>query len=119
MGTFILPRHDGVTKMGSTYVHTYADENPTESGKNQILSRTDRFFLPKFVVAGHEAGVRPATLDRRPFIGMHREKQNIVIFNGLGAKGVTLAPYFSEVLIDFLESGRELEKEVNVERFLK
>lgn len=117
MGVFVLPQADGKWKVGATYDYNNIDLKTTESGKNQIINKLNRFFLPKFDVVGHVAGIRPATLDRRPFIGMHPNVKNIVIFNGLGAKGVTLAPYFSEVLLNFLEHGVELEKEINVARF--
>ena len=34
--------------------------------------------------------------DREPLIGMHKEFNNIGIFNGLGARGVLNAPHFSK-----------------------
>jgi glycine/D-amino acid oxidase-like deaminating enzyme len=116
-GIFLLPVRAGIFKAGSTYDFNEIDDQPTEKGKKQIIEKLRNFFLPKFDVIGHDAGIRPATLDRRPFLGMHVNFKNIVIFNGLGAKGVTLAPYFSEILVNFLENSIELEKEVSIERF--
>lgn len=114
---FVLPTGNGFGKMGATYEYHNYTGGPSEKGKKQILEKVERFFFPKFEIVGHESGVRPATLDRRPFLGVHPEAKNIVIFNGLGAKGVTLAPYFSEVLTDFLEHERELEREVDIKRY--
>ena len=62
-------------------------------------------------------GIRPATKDRRPFVGFHPEYQKVVIFNGLGAKGVTLAPYFSGQLADALVHGTDIDHEVNIGRY--
>ncbi len=117
MGVFVRPFKGHFWKVGSTYDHHTLDSNPTEFGKKQIIDKLNRFFLPKFEIVKHVAGIRPATMDRRPFIGMHPDIKNIVIFNGLGAKGVTLAPYFSKILLDFLEHGEELEKEISSERY--
>jgi glycine oxidase len=41
----------------------------------------------------------------------------LIIFNGLGTKGVSLAPYFSDILVRQLENGVPLTKEVDVTRF--
>jgi hypothetical protein len=39
------------------------------------------------------------------------------VFNGLGSKGVSLAPYFAEQFVDFLVNKKELDPEVNINRF--
>ena len=70
-----------------------------------------------FEIKGQLAGVRPATKDRKPFVGIHPEHKPLGIFNGLGTKGVSLAPYFAENFIDFLESKAELVPEVDVFRY--
>ena len=71
-------------------------------------------------VLEHEVGIRPTVIDRRPLLGKHPEFDNILIFNGLGTKGVMLAPYFAQHLVDFIEGNiLELEGEVNINRFNK
>ncbi len=117
MGVFLLPIGADIFKAGSTYDYNDVDTVPSEKGKNHIIEKLGNFFLPKFDIIGHDAGIRPATLDRRPFLGKHADFKNYIIFNGLGAKGVTLAPYFSEILANFLEDKIELEKEINIERY--
>jgi hypothetical protein len=39
------------------------------------------------------------------------------VFNGLGSKGVALAPYFSLQLANFITEGTAIDKEVNLKRF--
>ena len=63
------------------------------------------------------AGVRPTVSDRRPLLGTHPSQKNAHIFNGLGTKGVMIAPYYSAHLINHLIDGVELEKEVDIGRF--
>jgi hypothetical protein len=43
----------------------------------------------------------------------------IGVFNGLGTKGVSLAPYFAYQFADHLINGAEIEHEVHISRFFK
>jgi hypothetical protein len=43
----------------------------------------------------------------------------LLLFNGLGTKGVMNAPYFAINFVDSLEGKAELDAEVNIERFEK
>jgi glycine/D-amino acid oxidase-like deaminating enzyme len=64
------------------------------------------------------AGIRPATKDRRPFIGIHPQYKTLAIFNGLGTKGVSIAPYYSGQFADCLISQKELDQDVNINRYI-
>jgi len=68
-------------------------------------------------VVMHKAGIRPTVKDRRPFLGAHPDHNNLYVFNGLGTKGVSLAPYFAKHLVDHMVDGVELMKEVSIGRF--
>jgi glycine/D-amino acid oxidase-like deaminating enzyme len=61
----------------------------------------------------HKAGLRPATFDRKPFIGFHDKHKNVAIFNGFGSKGVSLIPYFAMNLADHICFGKKMSLEVN------
>ena len=50
-------------------------------------------------------------------LGEHPKQKNLIIFNGLGTKGVSLAPYFSSQLANWLEGNGEIMPEVNIKRF--
>jgi hypothetical protein len=41
------------------------------------------------------------------------------VFNGLGAKGVMLAPYFAQKFVNFLNQKHPLPGDVDVARFYK
>jgi len=118
-GVFIISLGNGVCKVGSTYDWENLKKSPTEEGKREIMTRLKVFFKPEYKILDHVAGIRPATLDRRPFIGTHPIAKNIVIFNGLGTKGVTLAPYYANQLLNHLETGSTLDREVNIERYFR
>ena len=50
-------------------------------------------------------------------MGNHPLHSNVYIFNGLGTKGVSLAPYFAKEMLGFLENNKVLLDEANIERF--
>jgi len=116
-GCFITPSAEGISKGGSTYDWKDLSATPTEKGRKIILEKLRKLIDIDVAVVNQKAGIRPATADRRPFIGIHPEYKTIAIFNGLGTKGVTLAPYFSNQFVGHLEYGANLDKEVDIKRY--
>lgn len=114
---FILPCHNGLCKVGATYSWDFTDGNPTEDAKNYLEKKLKQIFKVKYIVVEHLAGIRPATRDRRPFLGLHQDFPALGIFNGLGSKGVSLAPYFARHFVEYLLTGKELDKEVDIKRY--
>jgi glycine oxidase len=116
-GVFVIPIGNGICKVGSTYDHNNLDNIATEEAKLELTKRLTDLVKFKFEVVDQKAGVRPATKDRKPFIGIHPEHDQIGIFNGFGTKGVSLVPYFANQFVDMLTKGIELDSEVNIHRF--
>lgn len=116
-GAFIIPLGDDVYRLGATYSWHELDFTPTEQGKADLTEKYQKLMKPQMKILSHRAGVRPATRDRRPFIGMHPEFESLGIFNGLGSKGVSLAPFFAKQFVDFLVYKKELYPEVNINRY--
>mgnify|MGYP002639255310 CR=1 FL=1 len=116
-GVFVLP-HDGNYKLGATYDWDKLDEEITEEARINLLNRTEKFLSDEIVVVSQKAGIRPTVIDRRPLIGVHPDNSNLLVFNGLGTKGVMLAPYFANRLVEFLLHNEPLPDEVNISRFL-
>ncbi|MFP4089275.1 MAG: NAD(P)/FAD-dependent oxidoreductase [Cyclobacteriaceae bacterium] len=115
-GIFILPA-DGQYKVGSTYNHHDLTFTPTQQGRNYLEEKMRKFCKFRYTVSGHIAGVRPATQDRKPFIGLHPVQKPLAIFNGLGTKGVSLAPYFARQFSSHLMREKSLDDAVDVKRF--
>ncbi|MFL2623860.1 MAG: FAD-dependent oxidoreductase [Flavobacteriaceae bacterium] len=63
------------------------------------------------------AGIRPTVIDRRPLVGQHRVHKNLYILNGLGSRGVLVAPTVAKNLIDFIEDEIQLSKDIDINRF--
>ena len=116
-GLFIIPLEKGYCKVGSTYDWQDTSWEVTGKAANELKERLDAFFKRKYKIMNQEAGIRPATLDRKPLAGAHPEFERLLIFNGFGTKGVSLIPYFSMKFCEFLSNGKELPEEVNISRY--
>lgn len=114
-GVFILPKN-GYFSVGSTYDHEFLSYTPTVEGINSLKRRLSNIYRGSYKVVNETAGVRPATFDRRPFIGPHHVHENVLIFNGFGTKGVSLVPYFARHLVNYLIGRGKLRVEVDVSR---
>ncbi|KJS06146.1 MAG: hypothetical protein VR77_06455 [Flavobacteriales bacterium BRH_c54] len=115
-GIFVLP-YDGTYKLGATYNWDEINENISEKAKDKLLNKAQKFIKDNIIVKKHEAGVRPTVSDRRPLLGVHHQHNNFFIFNGLGTKGVMLAPWLTQKFVRYLLHDEPLPEEVNINRF--
>ena len=113
---FVLPR-EGHYIAGSNYDLEGRDWQPTADAREEIIGRIDKILNIDYEIVGQRAGLRPTTHDRRPVLGLLPKYPQIGVFNGLGTKGVSLAPYFAHQFAEFLINGSEIEPEVQIERF--
>ncbi|WP_299521335.1 FAD-binding oxidoreductase [Winogradskyella sp.] len=114
---FIIPIGNDHYTVGSTYNWDDKSNVPTEAGKNELLSKLKTFINCDFEVVKHVAGIRPTVKDRRPLIGRHPEHQDLYVLNGLGTRGVMIAPYVAGKLYQFIENAHPLDAEINSNRF--
>lgn len=117
-GVYLVPTtEENEFKVGATYQHPPFLEGTSEWALHELVSRLDELVAVPYEIIHQEWGIRPTTPDRRPFLGHHPDNKNVIIFNGLGTKGVSLAPYFASHLINWLEGNGDLSPEVNIYRF--
>jgi len=116
---YVMPLDDNLYKVGASINWEKKEAEPTETGKDNLLDRLSAFAHFDFEIVEQQAGIRPTVADRRPLLGTHYEFPELVIFNGLGTKGVMLAPYFSQQLLDNLMENKPLNDDVNIARFEK
>jgi len=114
---FIIPLPNGTHRIGSSYINNFEDDLPTEAGLNQIIAGAHTILKKPFVLLEQKAGIRPTIEDHRPIIGQHPEQPLVLIFNGLGTKGVSIAPYAAIELTKFLVLGQEIDESISVNRF--
>jgi len=116
-GFWIIPLDGNKCRLGSTYIWDNLDWQATVSGRELIASKISKILSIPYQITGQEAGIRPTTKDRRPFMGNHPYHNNLYTFNGFGTKGVSLAPYCAKEMLGFLEKNKVLMSEANIDRF--
>ncbi len=115
---FVLPTGDRRFKVGSTYDWDDLTEQVTDRGKESIVHRLENLLTLEYKIENQWAGIRPTVSDRRPVLGFHPTHKNLAIFNGLGTKGVMLAPYFAQETLKFLTmKNYAVFNEVDLRRF--
>jgi glycine oxidase len=114
---FLMDTPGNEFKLGATYNWKELNDRPSAEGREELLTKFSKMSSISPTIIKHEAGVRPSSPDRRPIIGRHPLHANLYIFNGLGAKGVMLAPFFSGNFVLFYLKKEELHPEVDVRRF--
>ena len=55
--------------------------------------------------------------DRKALLGAHPNYDNMIVFNGLGTRGLLISPYLALQLIQFMEKGIDLDPEVDIKRY--
>jgi glycine/D-amino acid oxidase-like deaminating enzyme len=119
-GKWLMPRGGDDYRLGATYEREQLDEQPTEAGLQELLDALPQLLapVPDYSVIDHRAGVRPNTLDKQPFIGLHPTWPQLGIFNGFGSKGSLLIPWHAARFADALHGGEALPGEADIRRYL-
>lgn len=119
-GMVLVPLSEpGKWWVGSDYKWEFNDSNPTDAFREKTSMLLKNWVKLPFNIIDHVAGIRPATLERRPFVGMHPVYPNIGILNGMGTKGCSLAPYFAKQLMQHLCLDEPIMPEADIARYSK
>lgn len=104
-------------RVGATYSQRDHKAGVTEESRAELLMGLKELINLPVDVMGQQWGFRPTTPDRRPLLGRHPEHERMWVFNGMGTKGVSLAPYFSTMLVSAIENGLPINKDVDIDRY--
>ena len=117
-GVYMVPMPEkNRYKVGATYESKLITTETTLAGRAELEQKLNELLKVPYRIISQDWGFRPTTPDRKPILGGLPGTENVIIFNGLGTKGVSLAPYFSGLLVDWLEGKIEIPPEVNINRF--
>lgn len=114
---FLMDIAPGTYKVGATYEWAELSDEPTDKGRRELEAKLREMMTCKYNIVDHQAGIRPSSIDRRPIIGAHPHHLNLYVFNGLGTKGVMLAPFFAKNFVNFFLQKEAIDPEVQVNRF--
>lgn len=113
----IVPMGDDLFWVGATFNWDDLTLEKTRSAERKLLDRLKEILNVEFSVVEHWFGIRPTVKDRRPLLGLHPHIKNLYMFNGLGTRGVMIAPFFADQLARFMEGTGSLNSEVDIARF--
>lgn len=113
----IAPMGAGHYWVGASTRFEYEGVEPTVEMRAWLEERLRKALSIPFTVVSHHCGIRPTVFDIRPFLGRHPLHPSLVIFNGLGTKGASLAPYFACQLTEHILHGAPLHPEADIARF--
>ncbi|MEX0812230.1 MAG: FAD-binding oxidoreductase [Chitinophagales bacterium] len=118
-GLFIYHLENGQYYFGSANSWNFEDDSPSQHTYDIFMQKIQKMTALPFEIIDHKGGIKPSIKDRRPVLGVHPKYSNLYIFNGMGTKGFSLAPYFSKMMFSFLLKEKALMKEVDLGRFEK
>ncbi len=104
--------------VGATHERDPKHPQPTQTMQDSISAALDEHFVAPYDLVRSDAAVRATTRDRRPILGFHRYFPTLAIFNGFGAKGASLVPFWAAHFAEVLLGKTDLDAEVDLKRFL-
>jgi glycine oxidase len=116
---FIIPVDGKELFWVGSYYQPWPDNVSTSvEGKERLLASLKKVYSGRLEIVQHMAGIRPTVNDRRPLIGPLPGVENQYIFNGMGTKGTSLAPYWAEKLMFHITEDIPLPGEVLPDRYI-
>jgi glycine/D-amino acid oxidase-like deaminating enzyme len=103
--------------VGSSNELQFASAEPSEDFKERTAATLRSILKIPFTIKEHVSAIRSATVERRPFVGVHPVHKQLAILNGMGSKGCSLAPWFAKELADNLIKEKSIDSSADVQRF--
>lgn len=118
-GINLVPWKEDLWWIGSNYEWDYQDLDPSQAFREKVEQQLKHWLKLPYNIVDHQAAVRPANMERRPFVGLHPVHSSIGVFNGMGTKGCSLSPYFGHQFTQHLLYDAPLNPLADVQRFKK
>ena len=96
---WVIPIDSHTIKTGASWDRENLDLEITSDARDKLMQNIRKLYkIPglEFKVLEQQAGIRPCTRQRTPFVGQHPQTPQISIFNGFGSKGSLLIPYYAK-----------------------
>ena len=115
---FLIPIGNHLYIVGATYNWDDTSNKTTTQAKEKLINKLEKCILCDYKIINQVAGIRPTVKDRRPLVGRHSKYKNMFVLNGLGTRGVMIAPYVATQLVKHIEENKPLEKGIDICRFI-
>jgi len=114
---FVMPLGDHTYKVGATFNWTDKTSDPSEEGKEELVEKLKKVINVPYTIVSQSAGIRPTVSGRRPLVGIHPDYASLIVLNGLGTRGVMIAPTVAKNLFNHIYNGESLDEEIDIDRF--
>lgn len=112
-------------RLGATYSWHRLKPTPNAMAAQELRDHMAKAFddegaeaLRTAQLESHQAGLRPASPDRRPTVGpWPGQPKGVLMLNGLGTRGVLVGPAMATHLVNWWLDGVELPPEIRAARF--
>lgn len=111
-GHFMLGEGNNEAFVGATYAWDGFDQGITPEKRKELEEHIEKVWKGAYEVTDHQWGIRPAVKDRRPMVGPHPVQKDVFVFNGLGSRGILMAPWLATRLAEQLLYGVPLPEEI-------
>lgn len=101
---YIVPRNNGQLVIGATMVKNDWHEQPTLGGLERLIAKAKTMLptISDLKIESCWAGLRPQTVDKKPYIGYHPEDEGILFATGHFRNGILLAPATGQLIRDLI-----------------
>ncbi len=101
---YLVPREDGRILIGATEQNAGFDTRTTREATRSLLDEALRLcpILSEAEVEATWAGLRPGSVDTRPYIGPAPGFENLIVATGHKRAGLQLAPATAELVADLI-----------------
>lgn len=96
---WVIPIDNKTIKTGASWDRENINLDITTNARDNLMHNIQKLYkIPnlEFEVLEQQAGIRPCTRQRTPFVGQHPQTPQISIFNGFGSKGSLLIPHYAK-----------------------
>lgn len=101
---YLVPRDDGRILIGATEEDAGFDTRTTDEARRDLLAAAHRLcpILAEAEVERAWAGLRPGSIDSRPYLGPAPKLGNVIVATGHKRAGLQLAPATAELIADLV-----------------
>ena len=103
--------------IGSGFNRDFSNRLPQPEFRERTEIILKHWLKLPFRITDHIAAIRPATVTRDAFAGMHPYQPRLGILNGMGSKGCSMSPFLAHNLATHLLNGTPLLPQTDISKY--
>lgn len=114
---YFAPMANGQWVCGATQVRGDSNQRESAAARADLKRTMERMLAVPWETIEQRVGTRTMTPDMHPVVGPIREGSNVFLFQGLGSRGFSLAPWLADALATHMTDDSPLPEVVVPSRF--